>query len=135
MEKHSSLPPKEDATIVIYIEGSPTPHPARKQVCVCRSGWMEAQLRSKDEQNQWVVLKGLHMVVADALIDYFRLNSKAIRGLHADDRRMLTDIFELHELKKEMEAKAPRVATTHMEAKAAGEDTAPNSYQEEHAAT
>ena len=116
MEKPCSLPPKEDSTIVIYIEGSPTPHPARKKVCVCRSGWMEAQLRSRDEQNQWVVFKGLHREVAYALIDYFQLNSNAIRALPADDRRMLANIFELHELKKEimladifeMEANAPR---------------------------
>ena len=125
MEQPCSLPPKEDATIEMYIEGCSIPHPAREKVCVCRSGWMEAQLRSKDEQNQWVVFKGLHRNVADALIDYFQLNSKAIRALPADDRRMLANIFELHELKKEI----MQADIFEMEANAA------RGYQEEHAAT
>ena len=103
MEQPCSPPSEEDATIEIYIPGCPTPHLALAEICACRSGWMAAKLRSKDGQNQKVVLKGVHKKAADALIQFFQLDSTAIQALKATDKRVLIDMFQLHELKREME--------------------------------
>ena len=124
MEQPCSSPHEGMPTIEIYIAGCPTPFEALRDVCFCRSGWIAAQLLSKDEQNQKVVLTGLTRNTADALIQYLQVDSGAIRFLHTDDRRVLVKMFELHELKREMEANEATAATTDNEAKAAGDDTA-----------
>ena len=87
---------------------------------------MEDILRGKVEQEQSAELDGLDREAALALIYYFQINSRFIRKLFPDDRRMLIDVFDLHGLRQEMEthaANAAKAAITDIERVAVGEDT------------
>ena len=113
-----SLPPPKETMIHIYIDDNPTPFKARRDVCFHRSRWIKNELRYKNEQEQWVQLEGLDDKISHALIAYFQLNSRPIRGLTWEDRKMVMEIFQLNELQEEYE----RDERLNQEAKAAAEE-------------
>ena len=92
-----------DVCVQLYVEGSDTPHRARKDVCIRRSSYMEGLLRFKRTTNQEgsVSLDGIAQGPAMALIKYFQLDSKDIKALPAPDLEMLMDVFDLSELRQE----------------------------------
>ena len=92
-----------DVCVQLYVEGSDTPHTARQDVCIRRSSYMEGLLRFKRTTNQEasVCLKGIAPGPAMALIKYFQLDSRDIKGLDTPDLEMLMDLFDLRELRQE----------------------------------
>ena len=101
MEQPSLPLPEAETFIKIYTDNPWSPHWARKDVCVARSGWMAAALRCQGEQEQMVRIDGLDPKASTALVAYFQINSTPIRSLPRDDRQMLTDIFQLHHLERD----------------------------------
>ena len=102
-ERSRSSRRNEEACVEIYLEGVDTPFRARRDICIRRSGWMEAALSFKAKQGQGasVRLDGLHHAAAIALVRYLQLNSASLMQLPEEDARDLMDIFQLHELKQQ----------------------------------
>ena len=93
----------EEACVEIYLKGVDTPFRARRDICIRRSGWMEAALRWKAEQGQgaWVRLDELDQTAAIALVRYLQLNSAYLMQLPEEDVRDLMDFFQLHNVKQQ----------------------------------
>ena len=106
-ERSRSSRRDQDACVEIYLEGDlegvDTPFRARRDICIRRSGWMEAALSFKAKQGQGasVRLDGLDQATSIALVRYLQLNSASLLTLPKEDLRDLMDIFELHEFKQQ----------------------------------